>query len=302
MAAKFTAGAKHPGTKTVSQHDPKEPPTHNDARLSTKNTMTGFPGHPKTGASDSRGKAEGGKAGMTVHGPKSLGSNAFTTNGNPKAGKGHENGAKLNRPGRKAEGTMTGKMESLKGRATTSMERTGRKSSLMYSLALLALPVLLFAVFSLTAPTHAQAAAAVGALPALVKVPVLAMTIQNWLIGESPQQRLAEIGIYSTLAPSTTVSQVGASQLQTDFVLLTTIAGAGAVKVLGGSDTTSTPGPCLIGDSMQIINHTGQNVTIYPQSGGTLKNQSANTGFLIATGLTAFLLYLGNGNWALNAS
>ena len=128
------------------------------------------------------------------------------------------------------------------------------------------------------------------------------MPIQAWNVGVAEYTRQAQQGIYSTLAPSQTVSQTAATQLTTDFVVLTTTAGAGAVKVLGGADTASTPGPCLVGDSMIIANHTGQNVTIYPQSGGTIKNASANTGFLIATGLTAYLTYFGSGNWAANAS
>jgi len=128
------------------------------------------------------------------------------------------------------------------------------------------------------------------------------MTIQAWLPGSSPQQRAAQVGIYSTLAPSTTVSQAGAAQCQTDLVVLTTIAGAGAVKLLGGADTPAAPGPCVIGDSMEIANHTGQNVTIYPQTGGSVKNQAVNTGYLIATGLFAYCTYLGSGTWAVSAS
>jgi hypothetical protein len=128
------------------------------------------------------------------------------------------------------------------------------------------------------------------------------MTIQAWLTGTPIELRQAQQGIPSSVAPSTTVSQIAATQLQTDLVLCTTIGAAGAVKVLGGADTPSTPGPCVIGDTMQIANHTGQNVTIYPQSTGTIKNQGANAGYLIATGLVAFLTYLGSGAWSLNAS
>jgi len=127
------------------------------------------------------------------------------------------------------------------------------------------------------------------------------MTIQAWLTGEPVQLRAAEQGLYAKIAPSTTVSLAGATLLPSDLILLSTIGAAGAVKVLGGGDTGN--GPCTIGDTLVIANHTGQNVTIYPNNSlGTVKNQSAGTGYLIATGLTAFLTYFGSDNWSLNAS
>lgn len=128
------------------------------------------------------------------------------------------------------------------------------------------------------------------------------MTIQAWLEGTPVQLRQAQQGIPSTVVASTTVSQVGATQLATDLVTLTALGAAGAVKVLAGADVAATPGPCTIGDTMTIINHTGQNVTIFPQSGGTIKNGAQNAGFLIATGLVAILTYLGSNNWSCNAS
>jgi hypothetical protein len=130
------------------------------------------------------------------------------------------------------------------------------------------------------------------------------MTIQAWLEGTPVQLRQAQQGIPTTYASgvSTTVSQVAATQLQTDFNILIQTGAAQAVKVLGGDDTSATPGPCHIADTMSVVNHTGQNVTIYPQTGGTIKNGAVNAGFLIATGLTAILTYLGSGNWAANAS
>lgn len=127
------------------------------------------------------------------------------------------------------------------------------------------------------------------------------MPIQNWLPGVSVQQRAAEQGFLTKLAPSTTVSLVGATLIPTDFIICTTIGAAGAVKLLGGADTNA--GPCTPGDSIIIANHTGQNLTIYPNNSlGTVKNQSAGVGFLIATGLTAYLTYFGADAWTLNAS
>jgi hypothetical protein len=133
------------------------------------------------------------------------------------------------------------------------------------------------------------------------------MTIQVWLPGVPPQQRTAEAGFLTKVAPSTTVSLAGATLCATDFMVLTTIGAAGAVKVLGGADTTNAAGnpngPCIIGDTMTIANHTGQNVTIYPNNAsGTIKNGAAGAGTLIATGLTAFLTYFGSDNWTMNAS
>lgn len=127
------------------------------------------------------------------------------------------------------------------------------------------------------------------------------MTIQAWLIGEPAYQRTAQQGLFNKITASTTVSLVGATLIPSDLILLGTLGAAGAVKVLGGQDTGN--GPCIIGDTLIIANHSGQNVTIFPNnSSGTVKNQSAGTGFLIATGLTAFLNYFGSDNWSLNAS
>jgi hypothetical protein len=132
------------------------------------------------------------------------------------------------------------------------------------------------------------------------------MTISAWLPGVSVQQRQAEQGFLTKVAPSTTVSLVGSTLCATDFMVLTTIGAAGAVRVLGGADTTTAGnpnGPCTAGDTMIIANHTGQNVTVYPNNSlGTIKNNSAGTGVLIATGLTAYLVYFGGDNWAMNAS
>jgi hypothetical protein len=133
------------------------------------------------------------------------------------------------------------------------------------------------------------------------------MTIQAWLPGEAVQQKVAQQGFITKLAPSTTVSLVGATLAPTDVLICTTIGAAGAVRVLGGSDTTNSAGnpngPCLPGDTMVIANHTGQNLTIYPNNSlGTVKNGAAGAGTLIATGLTANLFYFGSDNWAMSAS
>jgi|SRR5579862_5111824 len=132
------------------------------------------------------------------------------------------------------------------------------------------------------------------------------MTIQAWLPGEAPQQKTAQQGFLTKLAPSTTVSLAGSTLCPTDFIICTTIGAAGAVRVLGGSDVSVNGipnGPCLPGDTMVIANHTGQNVTIYPNNTlGTVKNGAAGAGTLIATGLTAYLIYFGGDNWAMSAS
>ncbi len=133
------------------------------------------------------------------------------------------------------------------------------------------------------------------------------MTIQAWIPGEPPQQKTAQQGFLTKLAQgqvSNTVSLAAATQIPTDFIVVTTNTGACAVKLLAGQDTLGTaPGPCLPGDTVLIANHSGQNLTIYPNNAlGSLKNQSAGTGYLIATGLLAILTYFGADAWALSAS
>jgi hypothetical protein len=131
------------------------------------------------------------------------------------------------------------------------------------------------------------------------------MTIQAWLPGEAPQQKTAQQGFITKVAPSTTVSLVGATLAATDILICTTIGAAGAVRVLGGADTTNASGnpngPCLPGDTMVIANHTGQNLTIFPNNtAGTVRNLSAGSGQLIGAGLVASLFYFGSDNWAMS--
>jgi hypothetical protein len=127
------------------------------------------------------------------------------------------------------------------------------------------------------------------------------MTIQAWIPGEPAQQKTAQQGFLTKTTVSTTVSLVGATLMPTDFVQISTMGAAGAIKMLGGNDTAA--GPCLPGDTVIIANHSGQNVTIYPNNAlGSVKNLSAGSGYLIATGLTAQGIYLGGDNWALAAS
>jgi hypothetical protein len=137
------------------------------------------------------------------------------------------------------------------------------------------------------------------------------MTIQTWLVGEPEFQRQAQAGFISKLAQgqiSNTVTIGAATLAPTDSVVVQTNSGACAIKLLGGADVTvagntNPNGPCLPGDTMIIANHSGQNLTIFPNNSlGTLKNNSAGTGVLIATGLTAYLFYFGGDNWAMNAS
>jgi hypothetical protein len=132
------------------------------------------------------------------------------------------------------------------------------------------------------------------------------MTIQAWIPGEPAQQKTAQQGFLSNLVASTTVSLVGATLIPSDLIVCTTLGAAGAVKMLGGSDVAvnGVPnGPCLPGDTVTIANHTGQNLTIYPNNSlGKVKNGSAGAGTLIATGLTAVLTYIGGDAWTMNAS
>jgi hypothetical protein len=133
------------------------------------------------------------------------------------------------------------------------------------------------------------------------------MTIQAWLPGEAVQQRTAQQGFLTKVAPSTTVSLVGATLCATDFMVLTTIGAAGAVRLLGGSDTTNAAGnpngPCTIGDTMTIANHTGQTVTVYPNNTlGTVKNGSAGSGANLTAGQVGYLIYFGGDNWAMSAA
>ncbi len=286
MAAKFTKGDS---TATTRKLGAAAPPRSSVGR---GNTMKGMPGHVPTGLSSGSGRMKGGspiRSGGSIKSGLSPGGREIGSRGG--------SGAKS--MGRGAAGT-TGKMESLKGRVKTRSE-SPRKGSTMYALALLALPAILFAAFSLVAPDHAHAAALLGALPAPAKLPLLAMTIQAWIPGDPEQKKTAQVGFFQSEVVSTTVSLAGATLIPTDLLLIPTMGGAGAVKMLGGQDTSN--GPCIVGDTVTIMNHSGQNVTVYPNNAlGKVKNGAAGAGTVLTTGQTGYLVYIGSDNWAMQAS
>lgn len=128
------------------------------------------------------------------------------------------------------------------------------------------------------------------------------MTIQAWLTGTAEYLRQAQQGIPSTGLTALGNSQGTALQCPTDFNVFTTVSSSTGCLVLGAQDTASTPGPCVIGDTMTIVNHGAQPLSVYPQSGGKIANGSANAAFTVNANKTAFLVYIGSNNWAASVS
>jgi hypothetical protein len=126
MAAKFTAGDSIRQTNLITAKDPPR----NAVRGEGRGKSGGMPGSIKTGLGAHEGGAQGGK-----HMPMPKANSGLSAKTRQIGSRGGSGARELNHPGKKATGTMMsgGKMESLKGRAKTSSERSGvRKSSMMY--------------------------------------------------------------------------------------------------------------------------------------------------------------------------
>ncbi len=128
------------------------------------------------------------------------------------------------------------------------------------------------------------------------------MTIKAWIPGEAVQATAAQQGLPTTGLTATGNSQGTALASPSDFLVFSTVAASTGVILLGGADTAATPGPCTITDTMTIVNHGANTLSVYPQSGGKIANGSANAAFSVSATKTAYFTYLGSSNWAASVS
>ena len=111
--------------------------------------------------------------------------------------------------------------------------------------------------------------------------------------GCSPLQAQASVGILSNnLTATGSSSQANALALPSDFNIFTTVA-ANTGGRLPASGNGTNPG-----DTYIVVNHGASTLTIYPATGGTIANGSANAGFSVSATKTATFTYLGSNNWA----
>ena len=134
------------------------------------------------------------------------------------------------------------------------------------------------------------------------------MTIKAWLTGTPEYLRTAQQGIPSTGLTASGTTQAGALQLTTDFNVFTTVASSQSCVLLGALDTTyaGTPGvnqgPCDLADTIVVVNHGAQTLSVFPNGTGKIANGSASAAFSVAATKTCTFMYIGSGNWAASLS
>ena len=116
----------------------------------------------------------------------------------------------------------------------------------------------------------------------------------------------ASTNIVGTVANN--LSAAGTSQstallLSTDDIQIFTTVGSGSANCCvispGVSSATS---PYSAGDEITIVNHGGQTLNVYPQSGGKIANGSLNAAVTISNTKTGFLFCIDGTNWAFSVS
>jgi hypothetical protein len=120
------------------------------------------------------------------------------------------------------------------------------------------------------------------------------MTIQAWLTGTPEYLRQAQQGILNNSLTAAGNSLATALQLQTDFNVCTTVASSTGVALLGtvGAGT----GPCLPGDTMIVVNHGANTLSVYPFAAtGKIANGSAGAAFSVSATKTAYFTLISGG-------
>jgi hypothetical protein len=129
------------------------------------------------------------------------------------------------------------------------------------------------------------------------------MTLQANLLGTAEYLRQAQAGLPSTGLTATGNSLATALQLQTDFCVFTTVAASTGCTLLG--TVAAATGPCLPVDSIIVVNHGANTLTVYPFAAtGKIANGSAGAGFSVsATKMATFVLISGGPDvWAASVS
>jgi hypothetical protein len=128
------------------------------------------------------------------------------------------------------------------------------------------------------------------------------MPLQQNYLGNSVYDRQAVQGIFTGALTATGSSQGTALALPSDFCLFTTVNSSTGCILPGSVDSTATPGPAQIGDTVIIVNHGAQTLSVYPQGTGKVANGSASAAFSVSATKTAEFLYIGSSNWAASVS
>ena len=114
--------------------------------------------------------------------------------------------------------------------------------------------------------------------------------------GCAPLQAIASMGIAKTGLTAVGSSQATALVLPSDFnVISTAAASTGAVLPLTGINVQ-------LADTIIVVNHGANSISIYPPLSGTIGVASANTPLAVASGKTAWFLVVGSNAYAASVS
>lgn len=109
-------------------------------------------------------------------------------------------------------------------------------------------------------------------------------------------QARASMGFPSIGLTATGSTQGTALALPSDFNQFSTAAAStGAILPATGFQYQIT-------DTIIVVNHGANALTVYPPTGGTIGTASANTGFSVASGKTAWFLVVGTNAYAASVS
>jgi hypothetical protein len=110
--------------------------------------------------------------------------------------------------------------------------------------------------------------------------------------GCSALEAIATGGIPSTGLTAAGNSQGTALALTTDFNVFTTVASStGCILPTQGPNYSIT-------DTITVVNHGANALSVYPEVGGTVANGSLNAAFSVSASKTAMFTCIGSKNWA----
>jgi hypothetical protein len=123
-------------------------------------------------------------------------------------------------------------------------------------------------------------------------------TLTNLLgSGNSPLTAQASLGLPTTgLTAAGSNSQANATLIPSDFVTFTTVAANAGGRLPPQSINVN------ITDSYIVVNHGVNTLQVYPATGGTIANGSANASVNIAANKVGFFWNVGSNNWAFSVS
>ncbi len=114
--------------------------------------------------------------------------------------------------------------------------------------------------------------------------------------GCAPLQSRASMGFPSVSLTASGTTQVTALALPTDFNVFSTVAASsGAILPATGFQVQTT-------DTIIVVNHGANALSVYPPLGGTIGVSAANTAFSVPSGKTAWFLVVGVNAYAASVS